>query len=308
MRRATIFVLSDVRSGSTLLDQCLGGHPSITSLGEVHWLTAYVAQDRSLYNPLQPLSCTCGMTVRECPFWNGVERALGRPLDSLQLRHALKRPRHARGLLGALRLVPRRLIKARPGLYRHRAIRSLLGGPRLGRDCVALYDAVSAATDRPFCVDSSKSAYRFRDVYHLDSARTIAIALARDYRAVVHSKMKRGQSLQTAAVGWRRRMHQIQLLTSDLPQDRIFRLKYESFCENPSSELARLCKFIGIDFTEAMLQRATGSMHHIGGSPSKFDSRRVKISLDRAYEGQFAPDALKSMRELVGNVAEHWGY
>ena len=46
-----LYVLSDVRSGSTLLDQLLGAHPSIFSVGELHWLAAYVREDRSIYNP-----------------------------------------------------------------------------------------------------------------------------------------------------------------------------------------------------------------------------------------------------------------
>src|SRR5262245_47931937 len=93
MRKATIFVLSDVRSGSTLLDQCLGGHPDIVSLGEVHWLAAYLAQDRGIYDPDHPLVCSCGLPVAECPFWESVQRALGKPLDSLVLRQNLKRSR-----------------------------------------------------------------------------------------------------------------------------------------------------------------------------------------------------------------------
>ena len=55
MRRTSILVLSDNRSGSTLLDQCLGAHPNVVSLGEVHWLRAYVRQDRTIYNPAAPV-------------------------------------------------------------------------------------------------------------------------------------------------------------------------------------------------------------------------------------------------------------
>ena len=71
-RRAAIFVLSDVRSGSTLLDQCLGAHKQIASLGEVHWLPAYAAQDRSKYNPVHELVCTCGKAIDKCVFWTAV--------------------------------------------------------------------------------------------------------------------------------------------------------------------------------------------------------------------------------------------
>src|SRR4029450_4883694 len=93
VRRATIFVLSDNRSGSTLLDQCLGSHTQIVSLGEVHWLDAYLTQDRRIYNPSHELLCTCGVPLTECPFWNSVERALERPLITLKLSQRLNRTR-----------------------------------------------------------------------------------------------------------------------------------------------------------------------------------------------------------------------
>src|SRR5262245_24077949 len=86
MTLRNVFVLSDMRSGSTLLDQLLGAHSSVMSLGEVHWLDAYVRQDRAIYDPEHDLVCTCGSSVVDCRFWGEVARRLARPLDTLQLR------------------------------------------------------------------------------------------------------------------------------------------------------------------------------------------------------------------------------
>ncbi len=308
LRRATIFVLSDVRSGSTLLDQCLGAHPEVVSLGEVHWLAAYVRQDRSLYDPVHPLVCTCGNPVGECPFWMAVEKSLGRALDSLQLRPRFTQQKRGTGFRGRWWRLVRRFVEGRPGIYKHRLVQERCAGTRLARDSIALYDAVAAASGKPYCVDSSKSPFRFRVVNDLDPERSLAIVLARDYRAVVHSKMKRGLSLDAAANGWRQRMTQIATLTSDLPAARIHRLKYEQLCEDPRLELGRICDFLGLEFSERMLQRPTDDIHHIGGSPSKFDSSRVSIALDRSYEDRFQTDVLERLGELVGEVADDWGY
>src|SRR5262245_62978859 len=92
MRRAAIFVLSDVRSGSTLLDQCLGAHAAIFSLGEVHWLSAYLSENRAIYNPAHALVCTCGKRVAECAFWSSTADALGRRLEDLTLHAGLEMP------------------------------------------------------------------------------------------------------------------------------------------------------------------------------------------------------------------------
>jgi hypothetical protein len=308
VRRATIFVLSDVRSGSTLLDQCLGAHPEVVSLGEVHWLDAYLTQNRDIYNPVHDLICTCGALVTDCPFWRAVEGYLGRPLGSLRVWQRLNRRRNDKRLLSVLRSIPRQLVKVRPRLYRRAAFRALVGGPRVARDCIALYDAVSSATGRAFCVDSSKTPYRFRDVYERDRGRSRAVILTRDYRAVVHSKMKRGQSLVPAASGWRLRMEQIRELTSDLPREDVHSLSYEALCTQPAQELANLCTFLGIAFADSMMQRPTGNLHHIGGSPSKFDPDRARISLDDSFARHFREEELRVMRELVGEEARRWGY
>jgi Sulfotransferase family len=308
MRRAAAFILSDVRSGSTLLDQCLGAHPDVVSLGEVHWLRAYVLRDRRLYDPDHPLVCSCGKAVADCEFWRSVKEGVGRPLEQLRLRQTF-RPRSTHpGLSSKFARLPRRLVRTNPALFRFAMVQRLFGGTELARDCTALFDAVSDVTGRACCVDSSKSPFRFRPVYDLDPARTFAIVLVRDYRAVVRSKMKRNQTLEAAALGWRRRMIQIDTLTRDLPANRVHRMNYESLCERPADELERVCRFLGLDFVSAMLKRPTCDLHHIGGSPSKFDPSKAEISLDRSYEGSFDAGAAGKLRRLVGDVADRWGY
>jgi len=291
-RRSNVFILSDTRSGSTLLDQCLGAHPDVVSLGEVHWLRAYVREDRTIYDPVHPLVCSCGETVVRCPFWSLVRDAIGRPLDSLEL--------HLEGR--------NRLARLYPGCFRWRVARRLVGGETVASDTIALLDAVQSVSGCSHCVDSSKSAIRFRSVFERSPRRSLAIVLTRDYRAVVHSKMKRGMDLETAAMGWKRKMHQIEVLTSDLPTGVVSRVKYEDLCEDPRHVLAEICGFIGIEFADAMLRRTIGVSHHIGGSPSKFDEARVSISLDRSYLEQFDVKELARLKGIVGDTAERWGY
>jgi hypothetical protein len=307
-RRATVFILSDVRSGSTILDQCLGGNRSIASLGELHWLPAYVKSDRRLYDPSHPLVCACGLPIRDCPFWTRVESLLGRPLETLRSRQGLKRERGEGKLEIAIKHVPRRLIKTHPWLYRSQAVRSIFDGYKLGRDCIDLYDAACAASGRTICVDSSKSIFRFRDVYELDPTRTYGVILVRNYKAVVHSKMKRGESVNAAANGWRRTMQQIETLTTDLPTSHVLRVRYEDFCESPSRDLKRLCRFLDVDFEAAMLDRSSYESHHLGGSPTKYDPSRRRIVLDRSHETDLAPSDAQLAREIVGTVANRWGY
>jgi len=303
------FILSDVRSGSTLLDQCLGAHDDVVTLGEAHWLPAYVTHDRSLYDPVHELVCACGQDVGDCPFWSAVRRDLGKPLESLELHSRFTRPPRDGSVVSRIRFLPRRFVRSHPQFYRHAAIRRALGASRLARDSLSLLEAASKASGRGICVDSSKSPFRFRAIHGLDPGRTRAIVLARDFRAVVHSKMKRGESLESAARGWRVAMDQIAALTQDLSGDQVHRLRYESLCEQPQRELERLCGFLGIQFQETMLRRpGQGLLHHIGGSPSKFDESRSEIVLDRTYERAFSESDVDRMRRIIGGEAVRWSY
>jgi hypothetical protein len=120
--------------------------------------------------------------------------------------------------------------------------------------------------------------------------------------------MKRGVSLEAAAVGWKKKMREIDAVTLDLPASCVHVLKYESLCEDPRRELNRLCAFLDIEFSDAMLQRPTSDVHHIGGSPSKFEASKTSIVLDRSYEKRFKQVELSRLRRLIGSTAEKWGY
>ena len=310
MRRASILVLSDNRSGSTLLDQCLGAHPEIVSLGEVHWLRAYVREDRTIYDPVHPLVCSCGETVNACPFWRAVAVELGRPLDSLRLELSLRAATTTVGgdIPGKIRELPRRVVARLPDTFRYTPVQGAFSASVVARDTLDLFDAVCRVAGKPCCVDSSKSAFRYRALYEIEPDRTLAVILVRDYRAVVHSKIKHGNNLEAAARGWRRKMSQIEALTRDVPERRKFQLKYESLCAEPEAELTRLCDFLGIDFVPSMLQRPSDNTHHLGGSPSKFDPSRSRIAIDNSAQGAFQATELEQLRRLVGPMAARWGY
>ncbi len=295
MTRQMAFVLSDMRSGSTLLDQLLGAHPDIMSLGELHWLPAYVTQDRSIYDPDHELVCTCGRTVNDCVFWSQVARTFGRPLDSLHLRPIFS-------------AAEKRLLERLPRAFRYEMLQDLFVGTAMVKDTLALAECLFEVSGRSNLVDSSKSTFRFRAIYDSRHLQTRGLILTRDYRAVVHSKMKRGHTLESAAKGWRSKMSQISALTDDLPRAHIFQLSYESLCEDPAGVLTRLCEFLQLQFAPVMLERPTCGTHHIGGSPSKFDQARVKIERDRSYENAFSTAELSLLAKLVGGVAERWGY
>ena len=140
-----VYVLSETRSGSTLLDQLLGAHSQVVSVGELLWLTAYVRKDRRLYDPVHPLVCACGQAVLDCPFWINVQDAANRPLDSFCLKPRFFGWRGAdagnQSLRERLMQLPSRLTKQLPSAYTNPIIHRILGGPKLARDSIELAEA-----------------------------------------------------------------------------------------------------------------------------------------------------------------------
>ena len=307
--RKIVYIISDNRSGSTLLDQLLGAHEQMISLGEVHHLQAYALQDRSLYNPAHPLECSCGTVVEKCHFWSQVEEQLRQPLRSLVLKpRFFESPDDATSFAKRVRRLVRFTVADNPQLLRYALIGRLLDGRRVAKDSFALYDAIFEQTTARYVIDSSKSRFRFRLLYEYEPDRMCAVVLGRDYRGTVYSRMKRGRDMETSVRTWVRCMRQIDELTQDIPAEQRIRVRYEDLCADPVAELSRICGFLKVDFSDEMLSRPSGNVHHLGGSPSKFDPDRTKIKLDQSYRGAFTPEQLATMREIAGEAAADWGY
>lgn len=284
----------------------------VVSTGEVHWLNAYVNQDRSVYDPIHPLVCSCGQTVSECEFWQQVAKRLGRPLDDVKLRlrffDGKRFGENHHNLSEKFKRRMKSAICSYPAMYRNAVIQNLYKGVSVAEDCIQLYDAIEKVSGASCIIDSSKTAFRFRSVYEQRPDTTKAILLARDYRAVVFSKMNRDKDLEASAYGWRKKVQQMEELTKDLNQSHVFRLKYELLCSDPKNQLQRMCEFLELEYSDDMLTRPECGTHHLGGSPSKFDASKSEIKLDQKYKGEFSEGELQKMARLVGDAAQLWGY
>ena len=307
---SVIYILSDNRSGSTLLDQLLGGHPDVVSLGEVHHLVAYVLKDRTLYDPVHELVCSCGKDIPACPFWSSVARRLHTPVSELRLKprflDVALDEKHSVSSLSARQL--RKLVNRHPKLFSTRIASYVFDKRRVARDSFDLLDGVLAESGARYAVDSSKSPFRFRTLYEHSPSRTFAILLARDYRGTVFSKMKRGRDMLNSARVWAEKLRRMQAVTADLPRDRLRRLRYEDLCRDPRSSLMGICEMLDLEYSDSLLSRPSEDVHHIGGSPSKLDPARRHIRIDTSFLDAFTPEQLARMKEIVGDVADDWGY
>jgi hypothetical protein len=184
----------------------------------------------------------------------------------------------------------------------------VFGSGRVGADSFELFNAALDESGARYLIDSSKDPFRFRALYDFEPERMVGIMLGRDYRGTVHSKMKRGRDLRTSTKTWAVRMTQMRVLTDSVPPHRLIRVRYEDLCRDPRFELDRLCKFLKIPFSDVLLTRPSAGVHHLGGSPSKFDPARKEIILDESYLDVFSETDFAVMRDIAADVATEWGY
>lgn len=103
-------------------------------------------------------------------------------------------------------------------------------------------------------------------------------------------------------------MRQMDRVRRLIPESRMTVVKYEDLCTDPEHEMAKLCQFVGVDFSCQVLRRSPSQEHHIGGSPSKFIEDKQEIRLDDAYLTAFSAVEIERMRHVAADEARNWGY
>ncbi|HKY02824.1 MAG TPA: sulfotransferase [Burkholderiales bacterium] len=274
------FICSAARSGSTLLDMLLGGHPRAVSLGEFSFLGKALALEQD---------CSCGAPVTRCPAWTKIFEQIhrNRGIDLRRDAYALrqwdtraatlidKRQQTRLYLLGSkLRSL---LCDVRYALPPGHALRLPLP-PRLRQgveNAAYLYDTIAATWDKDLLVDSSKNVHKALAYYERVPLSTRVIFLTRDGRGVYFSRRGSGFSRELSMQAWQRYNERaLRLLHHRVAPEALLQLKYEDLVGDVPGTLARLCAFLGLPFDRAMLDLGSGERHLFNGNDTRFSRER----------------------------------
>jgi len=295
------------RSGSTLLERCLGQIGGVTALGEVLHLW-----ERGLRNDQR---CGCGESFSRCEFWQDVgRRAYGgwseiEAESAVADRYAIVRNRR----LGALLFGQ---FGAGKRLQRNRLLR------RLG----ALYAAVQDSTGARVLVDSSKHpAYGF--LLRRAAVRVRCVLVVRDPRGVAYSWAKHvvrpevtgatelmpRYSVAASAVRWSVYSMLFHLLRLVGVPTMI--VKYEQLVADPRATLERVLRFAGLDPDPVALDfiGADGSVrlgrhHTVAGNPMRFTIGRVDVRLDDTWQHRMPSSRRRLVSLLSVPMRYRYGY
>jgi hypothetical protein len=232
-------------SGSTILDLALGAHPRMLGLGEAVRVLQRPQSGEEHRGPARlredlrfERRCTCGRVAAECPVWSGV-------LEWLPGHDHLPLPEKLATLLAA-----------------------------------AESSASGAGVRLDWVVESYQDDL---ETPGLDLAdREIRILyLVRDVRSWVHSRSrdarKKGEPLPgLRSLGrWWKANRRFQRTFSACGKP-VFVLGYEEFALAPQPTLSRLCDWLGLEFSAAMLQPGLESKSHIlAGNRMRFDAAKT---------------------------------
>jgi UDP-N-acetylglucosamine transferase subunit ALG13 len=306
-RGPTVLMLGGFgRSGSTLLERCLGEAPDVAAVGEVLHLW-----ERGL---LHDERCGCGLRFSECPFWRSIgKRAFGDwsrviPAAAAHDRSAVVRTRRLGGLLiGAIR--PRRRLEQ----------------SRLTRRLGNLYAAIQEESGASVLVDSSKHpAYAF--LLRRAPVRLRCVLVVRDPRGVAFSwqksvvrpevpddvaHMPQYSVLYTAMrwLGYNVLFHFLSLLR--VP---VITVRYEDFMAAPKRTVSEILRFAGLEPSERETAHirhnsVTLGVHHtVAGNPMRFEVGEIKFRPDDEWQSGLRAPSRAIVSLLTAPLRVVYGY
>lgn len=296
------------RSGSTLLERTFARLEGAVAVGElVHlWERGLVRGEL----------CGCGVGFRECEFWSAVgERAYGGwdRIDASEMVELSTR-------VDRTRYVPYMVSSTGPSHYRRDVERlvSVLG---------PLYPAIAEVSGAAVVVDSSKDpSYG----YLLSRAPQIDLRVAhtiRDSPAVAYSWAKRvvrpdadGSTMsrwspRRTAIMWSGLNMVVRgLARRGVPVELA---RYEDFVADPAATFLRLVDRLDLPRPASDGPLLTGLRdghidlgvdHTVSGNPMRFETGRISIAEDRAWQDGFPASDRRLVEALTAPVRLRFGY
>ncbi len=301
------YILSANFSGSTLLAMLLGAQPEATTVGEMR--APHVDEDA--------YQCSCGEKIKEDKFWIEVSERMAKhgipdfdirraqlsihESDSAYLRRVLK-PLPRGFFLEAVRSTA---LTINPGWQRHLH--------NVQHRNSAFAKVLQEITGAKVIVDSSKIAFHLKCLLKSPELNVKVIRLVRDGRAVTMSTIGHGfkaptrhETVAGAALSWLRNNEAAERVLAELPASQWMHLQYEELCRQPEETLRGVCKFLGMDSQNIVLDFRARTQHVLG------NEMRLKsgsdIRLDERWRTGLSKEDLEAFEEVAGGMNRNYGY
>jgi hypothetical protein len=281
----------------------LDSHPRMVSVGEIS--VKPKIRRRGDYSDQR---CSCAARIDQCPFWAQIFSAVTRQGLEFGATCWSNDYRSEHPLVHKLlsRLSSHRPVRALQRLADrylpvHRARLA-----RIDRINVAFVSAALQVAQADVFVDTSKDATRLYRLMQIAELDIKVVRLFRDARGYVASAKGRGKSIHDAAETWRKDQELIADVTSALPSDRQFALKYEDLCSDLPATLRRLHAFCEVEPTDPP-SSLVSQEHHVLGNNMRAKGT-INVRLDETWRSRLTDEEQESVLKVVGPMNAAFGY
>lgn len=258
------------RSGTTALATFLGSNKDILTIGEMHQFFEHIEENKR---------CACGDHLETCRIWSGVLQNL--PEDFIEkaadYRSYCARFEYHSSLID---YITNRFSNEESEKYLYIA--------------ETVFTAISKANDQKYLLDSAKYIGRAIGLGRSDKINLRIIYVIRDVRGVIHSFSKNVQSPRNplSTIFYYLMVNiAAEFIYICTPKNKIIKIKYEDFVEEPLAQLERLEGFLELDLEDIknniINNRHFNMCHIIGGNRLK-TNKSIYLEKHISWKSEFS--------------------
>lgn len=288
-----LYLLGTGRCGSTLVSSVLRRAEGVVAPGEIGLIWDRLVTGTHV--------CDCGTLFGACAFWAEVVRGtLPAGADLATVRRLDRLHWKLTGLRAAPRLLLRR-SRARLDAEQRRYL------DRLAR----VYEEIGRLSGCHVVVDASKRPLHALLLAAAPSLEIRYVHLVRDSRAVVYSQLHRtGRPAWFLAARWLI----VNLLCEAVARthETHLRVRYEDFCADPQSSLARIASFAGEGLEPVRIPADRNVQldpaHGVGGDDVRLRRGTVRIAANEAWRAGMTPRDRRVVTRMTWPLLARYGY
>ncbi|MBS1729231.1 MAG: sulfotransferase domain-containing protein [Bacteroidetes bacterium] len=285
-----LYIISDKRSGSTLLENILSKSDEAVSLGEVAMLKNHILREGP--GEKWGWSCSCGEALNSCGFWAPIIKEVlpGQTENEFETKINWSYTSFQSFIFGLFpRLFKKKIFKKIQSERSEKVVKNVL----------SVYHAVYDKAKKKFIIDSTKLPIQALAIYQKRSnLRVKFIFLTRDIRGIAYSKKKskEGKNIKVSFKDlykvWLYKRFARSVLTFIKKGDALS-IRYEDLATHTEKELKKIFSFSEMKPFDTPTYMELNNDHTLGGTPKRFEKR--KINLDETWKKYFLHERAKNL-------------
>ncbi len=307
MKVPLIYILSNGRSGSTVLDLMLGSFPHLWTLGEAQLLPLEVN-----FNAV----CGSGERIKESVFWKDVLSSIQFEDQLSSISHFRKSHPHGSHTGAVIRL--NQLVSLFTEKVSVETQKKIESYGKLNEDffrkTIAHAEQCGFAHCIDWIVDASKDPYRLMWLQHSNLFDIKVIHLVKRPSAFVYSTAKHAKKGVDSRMVGRMTVRWIvenwimtQVCERCVPLQNLYTLQYESLVQNPTESLTLIGEKFGINLQGYTTNQFREYVNYgVSGNKSRWENKTVH--LDERWREQMPTSYVKFVNWCTQKLATRYGY